>query len=183
MEQGSITLGKTKRVERLRLYRLYRASFPRCERKPFAMIRHLCKAGKAEMLSVRDAGGFCGLVITMLYHDLVLVDYFAIAERQRGRGRGSAALKCIAERYAGRRVFLEIERPDAAAENNAERLRRKDFYLRNGLREVGVAVRLFGVEMELLTFSQKIDFAEYYALYCEIASKPLADKNVILLAD
>lgn len=181
MEKKTITLEKTEWFEMPRLRRLYRTAFPRCERKPFAMIRRMCKAGRAEVLSIREAGSFCGLVIAVQHRDLVLIDYLAIAPNRRGGGLGSAALRLIAQRYAGRRVFLEIERPDPTAQNNAERQRRKRFYLQNGLCEDGVTVRLFGVEMELLCFTQTITFAEYFDLYRNMVGAALANKNVILL--
>ena len=56
--------------------KLYLEAFPKAERKPFAMIKKLNKKGKSEMLCLEsDNGDFLGLAITVLYEDLVLLDY------------------------------------------------------------------------------------------------------------
>lgn len=171
---------KPRPADWLRLYRLYRSAFPRNERKPVGMILSMCKAGTAEVLSIVDGGRFCGLAITVLYKDMVLLDYFAVKSSSRGQGLGSKAIKIIGERYSDKRLFLEIESPDDSAPNNSERVRRKAFYLRNGLAETGVFVKLFGVNMELLTFDCGISFEDYHSLYRFALGKPLADKNVVL---
>ena len=70
---------------------------------------------------------------TILYKDIVLLDYFAVDDNQRNNGAGSSALRMLLERYLGKRFLLEIEAPDIPSENTPERIRRKAFYLRNGM--------------------------------------------------
>ena len=45
------------------------------------------------------------------------------------------------------------------------RIRRKQFYLRNGMKETGVKVCLFQIPMELLTDGQDMVFEEYHEFY------------------
>lgn len=45
------------------------------------------------------------------------------------------------------------------------RIRRKQFYLRNGMKETGVKVCLFQIPMELLTDGQNMVFEEYHEFY------------------
>lgn len=78
---------------------------------------------------------------------------------------GSEILRQMREQYRGKGVFLEIETVKESAENYEERKRRKQFYLSNGMRSLGVFVELFGVEMELLGFDCKLTFEEYHAFY------------------
>lgn len=118
-----------------------------------------------EILTVSNDNRFAGLVITVLYQNLLLVDYFAISPEARGQGIGSQALKAICERYQDKQLFLEIEKPKEDAENQAQRLQRKRFYLRNGFTECGVDTLLFGIEMELLCYGCSIHPEDYLALY------------------
>lgn len=160
---------------------LYEGSFPKSEKKPFGMMTAKQKEGLYEILAIEDErGNFCGLAIMILAGGLVLLDYFAIDPRCQGSGMGSAALLELRERYGSDKIVVEIERTTGAeaeaAENARERIRRKAFYLRNGMVPVGFLVNLFGVEMEVLTFGRELTFAEYYAVYDRVLPEHMTDK-------
>lgn len=174
-------LRPTKQAEMAELKNLYRISFPKEERKPFWLIRARVKQGVMEVLSVVQDGHFAGLVITVLYRDLLLVDYLAIRPELRGKGIGSWVLAEILRQYPEKRIFLEIEMPMEGAENQAERLQRKRFYLQNGLVETGVRVLLFGTYMELLSFGCRVEAEEYLGLYRAFVGEAAAKKHVLLL--
>lgn len=75
----------------------------------------------------------------------------------------------LRKRYGAERIVVEIERTtgDAGerADNIEDRLRRKAFYLRNGMEPADLLVELMGVEMEVLTYGRKLTFQEYYDIY------------------
>ncbi len=147
------------------LKRLYKEAFPKNERKPFPLMRLWQVFGKTEILEVRCDDDFLGLLITVPYRDLVLVDYLAVLPELRGKGIGSRTVELIRERYADKRIFLEIESTRVHSDNEEERLRRKSFYLGNGLRECGLVVRIFSAELEILTFDSEVSYDEYVRLY------------------
>lgn len=149
----------------LRLYGLYQSAFPANEKKPFSMIRAMQKKGRSDVWYCEQDGKFAGLVITINGPDKILLDYLAVAKSRRGQGVGSKILKKMREEYAGKGVFLEIEIVDETAENFEERRRRKQFYLTNGMTEMQVYVKLFGVDMELLGFDCHLTFEEYHDFY------------------
>lgn len=157
---------------------LYEKTFPRSEKKPFFVIRRKQRKGTMEILSVEDANGdFLGFAITILHKDIVLLDYFAISPTCRGQGIGTKVLALLEERYAGKRILLEIEDPDEPADNTAERLRRREFYLRNGLTIQDYKVWLFGVKMLILTNRSTVTFEEYHEIFEQVFSLKLS-KNV-----
>lgn len=160
-----------------RIKKLYMQAFPVSERKPFFIIKRQHKKGLSDVLLVEDKGEFAGLAITMNGSDIVLLDYYAIDESKRDKGYGSAALKLLQERYSAYRFFLETEILDENADNAEERKRRKEFYLRNGMRELNIYVKLFGVDMELLGYNGAVTFEEYRNLYAKNFSEKRA-KNV-----
>ena len=56
------------------------------------------------------------------------------------------------------------------------RLRRKDFYLRNGMQPMDFLVNLFGVEMEIMTYDCTVTFEEYYSILEHLLPAELAAK-------
>lgn len=153
---------------------LYKRAFPRLERKSFALIERKVREGAARILAVKDNEEFCGLMITAINNDVMLLDYFAIVEEARERSIGSQALTEFLERFSGDyKVFLEIELPNG--EDDLKR-RRKNFYLRNGLKESGIEVTLCSVPMELLYYTKVVSFNEYQGLYQAVFGDKLAEK-------
>ena len=133
----------------LHIYKLYRSAFPRSERKPFSMIYKMSRAGKTDTWYITDEGRFVGLAITINGPDRILLDYFAIDEQARNGGYGSQILKMLISHYAPKSLFGEIENVIDEGEDLPLRKRRKQFYLRNGLKEMEVMVYLFGVKVRV----------------------------------
>ena len=148
-----------------KLKQLYKTAFPKNERKPLWLVQMKQRRGEADVWIIEKDGEFCGLAITINEFDMVLLDYFAISEEKRNSGLGSEILRELQQMYAGKRFFLEIECQDENADNAEERVRRKAFYLRNGMSEIGVNVNLFTVDMELLGYHCSVTYEEYQKLY------------------
>lgn len=147
-----------------KIYHLYKISFPRKERKPFQRILRLCKNRKMELLVLKDEESFNGFVVTAVMEKLVLVDYLAIVPQKRNGGMGSICLNLLLDYYQGKKIFLEIEQINNQAKNAQQREKRKQFYLRNGMKETGVFWNMYGVPMEILAF-QDIVKEETIAMY------------------
>ena len=161
----------------LRIFLLYRRAFPRNERKPFAIIRKMHREGRTDVWLAKRGGRFTGMATTINGGDVILLDYFAVAPKQRGQGLGSAFLQELLNKYASHGLFVEIEAADQD-DPTGEKARRKAFYLRNGLEELHVAAILFGVPMELLGRKCSLDFNAYRAFYHDHYS-PWAAEHVV----
>ena len=147
------------------IYQLYQEAFPDYEKKPFWLIWLKNKQRRADVWYIVEEEEFIGLGITMSAPGRVLLDYFAIESSKRGQGYGSKALKVLQEQYADRHFFLEIESVYDDCDNVEQRLRRKQFYLRNGMTEMKMMVNLFGTDMEVLGHGCKLDFEAYSEVY------------------
>lgn len=163
--------------------KLYLQAFPKSERKPFRLMKKKTREGMMELLVICEKKELLGLAITVRYQDMVLLDYFAIKKDRRGQGTGSRALELLKQRYADCRFLLEIELPETEGSGQDLRIRRKSFYLRNGMHETGIKVCLFLVPMELLTDGKAVSFKEYYALYEHTIGPAFARKVERLAAE
>lgn len=156
---------------RSELLALYKEAFPSEERKPWDLMEHLFEEKKMEILAIEEDDCFIGLAINMLYEGKALLDYFAIAEEKRESGYGSRAIRKLQERFADRTYILEIELAVPDAENLEERLRRKRFYLRNGLKETHVYANVYYTDFELLTPAGELTYAEYLSFLNGVLGK------------
>ena len=160
-----ITVTKTKKREIPLIFCLYRAAFPRSERKPFSRITGMVKAGRADLWTIWAEGRFAGFAATVNGPDMVLLDYFAVKKSLRGRGVGGDALKSLMENYRDRGFFVEIESTLEEAPNRTGREKRKRFYERCGLKPMGTEADVFGIRMELLGVRCHLNLEQYRGFY------------------
>ena len=151
----------------LKVVRLYYKAFPANERKPFRMILKKRSAGKSDIWYFSRNGRFAGFATTINGDGLILIDYLAVEKEMRGKGAGSDALQSLREKYAGRGVFVEIESVYEEYDDMDERLRRKRFYEKNGMKELRVLADVFGVRMELMGWDCGMTFEKYQVFYRE----------------
>ena len=155
---------------------LYMRAFPKSERKPFKLMIQKQAEGTMELLSIEEENAFLGLAIFAHDKDIALLDYFAISDDLRGQGIGSRAIKALQKIYAGKRFVLEIETTKKPCDDLEMRQHRKAFYLRNGLHTMDFDVNLFGVEMEVLSNGEHLNFDEYLDVYKNACGLKFADK-------
>ena len=109
-----------------------------------------------------------------------LLDYFAVMPKSRGEGIGSRALALLRDHCGERRFLLEIEQCDIPCENKEQRLRRRRFYLRNGMQPSGMLVLQNGVRLEVLCCGGDTSFAQYHTLIREGYGQRVAAKTTLL---
>ena len=157
-------LRKAEKNDYKQIKRLYLSAFPEDERAPFFFVRRRARQGRAEMLVAEENGAFIGFSYTVSYRELTYLFYFAVDGAQRGTGCGSEILRLLKERCAGSRIFLAREPLDDGAANNGERVRRRNFYLRNGFSDLPYEIREAGVIFDLMSTEEPVDPQDYDAL-------------------
>ncbi len=169
----------TEILEKIRL--LYEASFPKEEKKPFpVMLRKRC-AGLMTFFAIFDGGDdFAGFMLTAHHERIVLLDYFAIEPAKRCGGIGSFAISALVKAYADRDIVIEIEDERVPSDDGELRARRKNFYLRAGMKIMPYEISLYGVKMRVLTSGRDIAFDEYHRVYREVFGGEVAE-NIFLL--
>ena len=131
-------------------HRLNMDAFPDEERLDTELLAQLSEQGRLELLGIYDNGNYIGFTVIFHSERSVYVFFLAIDPAWRSHGYGTAVLNELRKRYAGRQLVLDIEPLDSAAPNYEQRLRRKNFYLRNGFRESGCFFKYCGMCFEVL---------------------------------
>ena len=140
-----------------KIKRVYTTVFPRHERLPLALLKMRAATGKAEFCSISERQNWVGFFYTVYDRRMAYVFFLAIDPRYHGRGYGSAALTAIKERYAEKLVTLCAERPNEAAANNEQRLRRQRFYTQNGFVKTGYYTIEQDEEFDLLALQADVN--------------------------
>lgn len=143
---------------------LYRQAFPKEERAPFFLIKKKTLQGKSELLVAEDNGEFVGFAYMVCHEDLAYIFYLAIDENKRGKGYGSKILQELKTYYSGKRIFLAREQLDSSAPNYEQRLKRHEFYLKNGFEDLPYKLKEASVVYDIMGIGGTVTAAEYDAL-------------------
>ena len=150
---------------------LYENSFPDFERKPFSMIVEGIHSRKMKAYSVysqhQNQNDYVGLVFLVIGEKADILDYLAIHPDYRNHHFGSAILSWLAQQE--KPFFVEIESTFTPKEDllpggssKEDIIRRKKFYLENGLVDCHQEIYLFRARMELLASKPGVDFETYW---------------------
>lgn len=125
-------------------------AFPRYERWDMKDIFAFAKQTDTEVLGVYDGETPIGFSVLVKHTECAYIYYLAIDKRQRSKGYGSATLHKLMEVYSDLQLILDFEDPMEESDNCEQRIRRKEFYLRNGLHETGHYTLLNGGRFEVV---------------------------------
>lgn len=135
---------------------LYMSSFPPEERIPYENLERTF--GRGGELRVFTDEAFVGFSYTFEHDGSVFLVYIATDPSLRGRGYGAEMLESIRDSKPGRRIFLVLEGVYGTPEEAELRLRRRNFYLRNGCRETGCRLLSDDVMLDSLGVSGENTF-------------------------
>lgn len=153
-------LENAKKEDMKAIKKLYLSAFPPEERPPFFLIkRGLKKSGV--LLLAKENDEFIGFIYLISYLDMVYFFYFAIEEIHRKKGYGSEVLGLIKEKYKGKRIFLAREKLEESASNYSERVKRRDFYMKNGFSDLPINIKEGSVTYDVMGIGGKISPKEY----------------------
>lgn len=140
------------------------SAFPPEERPPFFYVMKRGAGKTAVWLKITADGENAGFFYLVTEGDPVYLCLFAIDPALRGQHIGTQALQSLLDMYRGKRLFLAIERTDENADNLPQRISRKNFYLRCGLRESHRLMQEGSVIYEMLGVGGEVRSEEYEAL-------------------
>lgn len=112
-------------------------------------------------ISIYDNGKFVGLIYNIFYKDIVFVFYLAIDKETRGQGYGTKVLESIKQKYINHRIILCIEPVDKNSNNYEQRLKRKNFYIKNGFKDANYTIKEKNIIYEMLYYNQNVTLQEF----------------------
>ena len=86
----------------------------------------------------------------------------------RSKGYGKQALEEFKKLYKDYQLVLDLELIDKNAKNNEQRIKRKNFYIKNGYKETGKGVYYFGVYYVILCAEDNLNFELFKELMKEV---------------
>lgn len=167
---------KNDREYNKKVKKLYTSAFPKDERIPFILLKLLARKNKAKFYGIYDNKKFVGLIYNIYYKDIILIYYFAIDKESRSKGYGSKILEFIKQKYNKHRIVLSIEQIDKNSNNYKQRVKRKQFYIKNGFKEANYIIKERKIIYEMLYYNEnnkKVTLQEYKELMKDYFGKIL----------
>ncbi len=121
----------------------------------------MAQRGEVDFLGLYDEDSFVGFMVVSLFEDMCYLFFLAIDPNIRSKGYGGQALRLLDKLYPNRQQVVDFEMIDASACNNAQRITRKAFYMRNGYLETGKFISYRGVDYEILCRNASFDFETF----------------------
>ena len=146
---------------------LFISAFPSDERPPsdiyFANFKN---EGPAYLYGFYDKGSFVGFASVILYKDICYIFFLAVSPDQRNKGYGSHILSLVKEMYKERVILLCYEEVDNNYKDYEMRLKRANFYKRNGFVDNPLKTNEFGVIFQTAYYgSHTVSFKDYQAIF------------------
>lgn len=139
-------------------------SIPKVRKKAIFHCPAFCKKGKAKLFTASENNALLGFVMVIPYKNFVMVDYLAVSNKVRSKGTGSLLMQEMCRRFKDRKIALLIEQLDETAENSAQRIARRNFYLKNGFTSSNIFIEGTSGKMEIMNWGKQITPQEYLAL-------------------
>jgi hypothetical protein len=158
---------------------MYMSSFPKEDRMPFALMVMMSYLWNTQFLAFYD-DILCGFVYMATIGKQSFVMFIAVKENLHSKGYGSRILEIVQSMNLNNKVIISIEPCDESAEDFEQRLRRKNFYLKNGYLETGYFMKLGRKKQEVLIKNgvfNKLEFILFFMLYSNFMLIPKIWKN------
>ena len=146
--------------------KLFLSAFPSDERPPAHIFFAKAKKENNDVYAYYDNDEFIGFTGIITYKDIIYIFFLAVPEAKRNMGYGSKILEYIKSSHRDKVVLLCYEEVDRKYDDYEKRVKRKEFYQRNGFLENGFKTNEFGVIFETAYYGvHKVSFEEYVEIF------------------
>ena len=125
-------------------------------------------ADNFDFLALTDGDIFVGFMVVQTYKNLAYLFFLAIVPSFRAKGYGSRSIETLRLLYPNKKQVVDFEMQDETAPNNEQRIKRRQFYLKNGYKETGLFLSYFGVDYEVFCMGNNFEPQEFKDLMKEI---------------
>lgn len=140
---------------------LAKEAFPPKEYLAPSKLVEMAKSGNFDFWALSDKDIFVGFMVIQTYKDLAYLFFLAIDSSCRSKGYGSSAIETMKATYPDKKHVVDFEMLDDTSDNNEQRKKRREFYLRNGYKETGLFLSYLGVDYEVFCMDAEFDEEEF----------------------
>lgn len=145
---------------------LYVSAFPPEERPPEEMFFSNALKDCNELYAIYEDNQFIGFTNLLFYKDLCYLFFLAVSPEQRNKGYGSQIIKEIFKMHPNKNFILCYDEIDEKYHDNSLRIRRRDFYYRNGFKDNNLKTCEYGVKYDTCYHgSRHVSFEDYLGLF------------------
>ena len=151
---------------RKEIQHLYITAFPRVERPPVNMFFDNAKKANNDLYAIYEDDKFIGFTDLLFYKDLCYLFFLAVTPENRNKGYGSQIIKEVFELHKDKTFILCYDEVDEQYSDNSLRIRRKNFYLRNGFKDNQLKTCEYGVRYDTCYHGDHlVSFEDYLGLF------------------
>jgi len=141
-------------------------------------VKILEMSGKCNLdfFAIYNKDKFIGFTVVKPYKTMSYLFFLAVDRSFRGQGYGSKIIQKIKEIYPDYSHVVDFEMIDKNASNYNQRVKRKEFYLKNGYKETGYFLSYLGVNYEIMSMDDNFDINLFKELISTIKIKGFKPK-------
>lgn len=143
-------------------------AFPENERVPVEEMFEFSDLSGTDILGIYTENEFSGFIIVRKAVRCAYIAYFAVCAEKRSHGIGSSVLRLLPDYYPDCQIVVDFEALDDTSENNPQRIRRRNFYYRNGFYETGYYQFYMETEFEIACTNEIFDKSAFENMIAEI---------------
>lgn len=145
---------------------LYLSAFPEEERPPVNIFFEKANNSNNELLGFYDNNQFIGFTNLLFYQDICYIFFLAVSPSKRNKGYGSNILTYIKQKYTNYVLLLCYDEVDPKYSDNSTRIRRRDFYYRNGFKNNKIKTCEYFVRYDTCYIgNHQVSFNDYLNIY------------------
>ena len=147
---------------------LAKEAFPPEEYLAPEQLLKMAEEDRFDFWILSDGDTFVGFMVVQTYKNLAYLFFLAIDSSCRANGYGSRAIETLRVLYPDKIQVVDFEMLDESAPNNGQRIKRRQFYLKNGYKETGLFLSYLGVDYEVFCMSDHFDRQAFKDMMKEI---------------
>lgn len=147
---------------------LQKDAFPPEESYSMEQILSLARTENIKYQSFWENDTLCGITFYNVGYTMLYLFYLATPAMQRSKGYGSRLLHWLQEAYPDKVIVGNIEPVGFKGPNEEQRIRRLNFYQRNGFRQINYRLLDDSGLYDIISSKGKFNQAEYMELIDEL---------------
>jgi len=153
------------------LENIMKNEFPKEEYMSINDQLELQNKGEVEIFSIFDDDQIVGMTTLRTVPYMAYLLFLAIDSKYQGKGYGTKTIQKLSEIYVDKSFVVDFELVDEKANNNAQRIRRRNFYLKCGFNETGYGLSYLGVDYEIFYKNLPFKMEEFVKILNKLTIK------------